>query len=630
MSDVFGISVSALQAFQQAINVTSNNVANASTPGYDRETVNLTEAIPQSDGAATIGAGVVVSGINRAFSQAAANQLNTSQSSLGQLGALQNYSSQIDNLFGTTIGGLSTALQGFYGAFSDVANNPTSTASRQALIGQAQSVASSFQNASAELNSLNTDVNSRITADVTQINSIAKAISTLNNQIVTGTAQDGGQPPNELLDQRDQLISNLSQLVGFSTTTDPSGAVNVFVGNGQPLVLQGQVTALTTVANPFNATQLEISTSVTSAVISSNITSGDLGGLLSARTQIINPALNQLGQVATALSQTVNSQQAQGLDLSGKLGVPIFAVGTPLGTASSRNTDAVTAGVTVNPNGIGALTANDYVLSFVGGVPKLTSTSDGSSVTPAGAGTVASPYTAAGVSIVLTGAPANGDQFLIQPTVTAAGSLRVVLTNPTQIAAAGAIKTAAGTNIGAATISSGTVLDSTNPNLLSPASIAFTSPTTYTINGGAPNAYTSGGNIALNGWEVQISGAPAAGDTFSVGSNAGGTGDNRNALIAANAQNVGVLQNGTTSITGGVSALITGLGSQAQQINTAQTAQAAVNAQALTSVQSTGGVNLDEEAVSLLQWQQAYQAAAQALTIGNSLFASLIAAVKGT
>ncbi len=133
-----------------------------------------------------MGAGVVVSGINRAFSQAAANQLNTSQSTLGQLNALQNYSSQIDNLFGTTIGGLSTALQSFYSAFSDVANNPTSTASRQALIGQAQSVASSFQNASGELNSLNTDVNSRITADVTQINSIAKAISTLNNQIVTG------------------------------------------------------------------------------------------------------------------------------------------------------------------------------------------------------------------------------------------------------------------------------------------------------------------------------------------------------------------------------------------------------------------------------------------------------------
>ncbi|HEX3914437.1 MAG TPA: flagellar hook-associated protein FlgK [Steroidobacteraceae bacterium] len=629
MSDVFGISVSALQAFQQAINVTSNNVANASTPGYDRETVNLTEAIPQPDGGATIGAGVVVSGINRAYSQAAANQLNTSQSTLGQLSALQNYSSQIDNLFGTTIGGLSTALQGFYSAFSDVANNPTSTASRQALIGQAQSVASSFQNASGELSSLNTDVNSRITADVTQINSIAKAISTLNNQIVTGTAQDGGQQPNELLDQRDQLVSSLSQLVGISTTTDPNGALNVFVGNGQPLVLQGQVTSLTTVANQFNATQLEIASSASSAVISNNITSGDLGGLLAARAQVINPAMNQLGQVATALSQTVNSQQAQGMDLSGNLGAPIFSVGTPLATGSSHNTDAVTASVTVDPNGLGALTANDYVLSFVGGTPKLTNTADGTSVTPVGTGT--GPYTAAGISIVLSGVPANGDQFLVQPTASAAGSLKVVLSNPSQIAAAGAVKTAAaGSNTGAATISPGTVLNSAAANLLAPVTIAFTSPTTYTINGVGPNTYTSGGNIDFQGWEVQISGAPANGDTFTVSSNAGGTGDNRNALIAANAQNVGVLQNGTTSITGGISALITGLGSQAQQINTAQTAQAAVNAQALTSVQSTTGVNLDEEAASLLQWQQAYQAAAQALSIGNSLFTTLIDSVNGT
>jgi len=630
MSDVFGISVSALQAFQQAINVTSNNIANASTPGYDRQSVNMTEALPQSNGAATVGAGVVVSGIDRAFSQAAANQLNTSQSSLGQLNALQNYTNQIDNLFGTTVGGLSTSLQNFYSAFADVANNPTSTASRQALIGQAQSVASSFQNASSQLNTLNTDVNSRITNDVTQINSIAKAISTLNNQIVTGTAQNGGQQPNALLDQRDQLVSNLSQLVGISTTTDPNGALNVFVGNGQPLVLQGQTTTLTTVANPFNATQLEISNSASSAIISNNITSGDLGGLLAARTQVINPALNQLGQIATAVSQTVNSQQADGLDLSGNLGANIFSVSAPLATGSSRNTDAVTASVSVNANGLGALTANDYVLSFVGGTPKLTNTSDGTSVTPAGAGTAASPYTAAGISIVLSGTPANGDQFLVQPTATAAAGLNVVLSNPSQIAAAGAIKTAAaGTNTGAATISAGTVVNSANANLLTPVTITFANPpSSYSVNGGPAVAYTSGGNIVVNGWQVQISGAPASGDTFTVSSNAGGTGDNRNALAAANQQNAGVLQNGTTSITGGISALVTGLGSQAQQINTAQTAQAAVNAQALSSVQSTSGVNFDEEAASLMQWQRSYQAAAQALVIGNSLFTTLIGALN--
>jgi flagellar hook-associated protein 1 FlgK len=632
VSDVFGISVSALQAFQQAINVTSNNIANASTPGYDVESANLTEAIPQSNGAATVGAGVVVTGISRAYSQAAANQLNTSQSSLGQLNALQNYSSQIDNLFGTTVGGLSTSLQSFYSAFSDVANNPTSTASRQALLGQAQAVATSFQNASSELNSLNTDVNSRITADVQQINSIASAISTLNQQIVVGTAQDGNQPPNELMDQRDQLVSNLSQLVGVSTTTDPDGALNVFVGNGQPLVLQGQTTQLTTVPNQFNASQLEISTSTANGnVISGNITSGDLGGLLAARSQVINPALGQLGQIATALSQTVNAQQSDGLDLNGNLGANIFSVGTPSATSSSKNTDAVTASVSVNANGLGALTADSYILSFQGGTPTLTDTTTGASTTPTGAGTAASPYVANGVSIVLSGAPAASDQFLIQPTATAASNISVVMTNPSQIAAAGAVVTAAaGTNTGAATISSGTVLDSTNPNLLAPVTIAFTSPTTYTINGGAANAYTSGANIDANGWQVQISGAPASGDSFTVTGNVGGTGDNRNALAAANQQNVGVLDNGTTSLTGGVSALITGLGSQAQQINTAQTAQAAVNAQALTSVQSTSGVNLDEEAANLLQWQQAYQAAAQALTIGTSLFTTLIDSVNGT
>jgi flagellar hook-associated protein 1 FlgK len=631
VSDVFGISVSALQAFQNAINVTSNNVANASTPGYDRETVNLTEAIPQSNGTATVGAGVVVAGISRAYSQAAANQLNASQSSLGQLNALQNYSTQIDNLFGTTVGGLSTTLQSFYSAFSDVANNPTSTASRQALLGQAQNVAASFQNASGDLSSLNTDVNSRITADVQQINSIASAISTLNQQIVVATAQGGNQPPNELLDQRDQLVSNLSQLVGVSTTTEGDGSLNVFVGNGQPLVLQGQTTPLTTVQNQFNASQLEIGTSQGSQ-ISSDITSGDLGGLLAARSQVINPALNQLGQIATALSQTVNSQQSDGLDLSGNLGANIFSVGTPVATASSKNTDAVTATLSVNPNGLGALTADNYLLTFKAGAPTLTDTTTGVSVTPAGAGTVANPYTANGVSIVLSGPPAAGDQFLIQPTATAAASLSVVLTDPSKIAAAGAIATAAaGTNTGAASISSGTVLNSANPSLLQPVTIQFTTPpTTYSVNGGPGVAYVNGGNIDVNGWQVQISGTPANGDVFTVSSNAGGTGDNRNALAAANLQNVGVLQNGTTSITAGVSTLITGIGSQAQQINTAQTAQAAVNSQAQSSVQSITGVNLDEEAASLLQWQQAYQAAAQALTIGNTLFTTLIDSVNGT
>jgi flagellar hook-associated protein 1 FlgK len=626
VSNAFGISITALQAFQQAIAVTSNNVANASTPGYDVESIELAASAPQSNGTLGVGAGVNVVGIGRAFSQAETNQLNTSQSSLGSLNALQNYSNQIDNLFGTTAGGLTPALQSYYNGWSTVANDPTSTAARQALLGDAQSVAASFQSSATQLNTLNSDVNTRITADVQQINSLGQSIATLNNQIVAATAT--GQAPNTLLDQRDQLVSSLSQLVGVSTTTDSNGGLNVFVGNGQPLVLQNVTTTLTTVPDQFNASQLDVSTSTSKGVsISGSITSGDLGGLLSARSQVINPALNQLGQVATALSQSANLQQNSGLDLSGQFGANLFSVGAPQATASSRNADATTASVSVANTG--ALTANNYVLAYNGGAYSLTDASTGANVALAGAGTAASPLTAAGLSIVVSATPAAGDQFLIQPTAQAAGTFNVAITDPSKLAAAGAIATsAADTNAGSAKIATGTVLNAANPNLLATSTIRFTSPTTYSVNGAGSFAYTSGGNIALNGWQTQITGTAKTGDVFTVQSNAGGSGDNTNATAGANQQTQGVLDGGTVSISGAVSALVTGFGSQAAQINTAQTAQTAVNTQAQQAVQSTSGVNLDEEAAKLLQWQQSYQAAAQVLTVANSLFTTLINSVN--
>jgi flagellar hook-associated protein 1 FlgK len=627
---LFDISVSALQAFQTAMTVTGNNIANANTPGYAEESVALAAKAPQSSGGTPIGDGVDVASISRAVNQLSNNQLNSSQSTLGQLSSLQTYTNQIDNIIGTTAGGLTTALQNYYGAWSTVANDPTSTAARQALIGQAQSVADSFQTTNSQLQSLNTSINSGITSDVSQINSLGASIATLNKQIVTGTVEAGGQVPNELLDQRDAALSSLSNLVGVTTSTDSNGALNVFVGNGHPLVLQNITTTLTTVPNQFNASQLEVSTATNGGnIISSQITSGDLGGLLAARTQAVDPAINQVGQIATALSQSANTQQNSGLDLNGQLGANIFSVGAPQAVASSRNTGGVAA--TVSVSNVGALTTNDYVLSYKAGAYSLTNATTGSAVAFTGNGTVASPLTADGLSVVLSGTPAAGDQFLIQPTAQAAGTFAVALTNPSQIAAAGAVQAAAaGTNTGSATISGGTVVDPTNANLLTATTIAFTSPSTYSINGAGSFAYTSGSNITQNGWQVQITGAPATGDVFTVQSNAAGTGDNRNALASANQQTQGVLLNGTTSINGATGALVTAIGSQAQQVNTAQTAQTAVNSQALATVQSVSGVNLDEQAANLLQWQQAYQASAQAMAIGNATFTTLMDSINGT
>jgi flagellar hook-associated protein 1 FlgK len=630
LSSIFGIDLSALQAFQQAIEVTSNNVANASTPGYDEESIELDTALPQDAGGIAIGSGVDVAGVQRAYSQAAATQLNTSQSTLSQLTSLQNYTSQIDNLFGTTAGGLTTALQTYYSGWSTVADDPTSTASRQALLGDAGALAANLNSTSSQLQEMNSDVNTRITADVNQINSIGTQISSLNAQITQSTGS--GQTPNQLLDQRDQLVSNLSQLVGVTTTSNTDGSINVYLGNGQPLVLDQNTYQLSTVPNPFNASQLEVaSTASDGASISSSITSGDLGGLLAARTQAIDPALNQLGQIATAVAQSANTQQASGLDLNGQLGTALFSVGAPAATASSANTDATTASVTLS--NLGALTSDNYLLSYQGGTYTLTDATTGANVALTGAGTSASPLTASsvGLSIVLSGTPASGDQFLIQPTAQAASSIGVALTDPSDLAAAGAIQTSASdTNTGGATISAGTVLDPTNPNLLDTTTLQFLTPTTYSVNGAGSFAYTSGGNIDLNGWQVQLTGTPAAGDTFTVQSNASGSGDNTNALAAANQQTTGVLSNGTISVSGAVGALISGAGALAQQVNTAQTAQTAVNTQATNNVQSISGVNLDEEAANLMQWQQAYQASAQALSVANGLFTTFIDSINGT
>jgi flagellar hook-associated protein 1 len=630
LSNIFGIDVSALQAFQQAIEVTSNNVANASTPGYDEESIDLSAAAPQETGGVPIGAGVNVSGVQRAFSQAAVTQLNNSQSSLGQINALQNYTGQIDNLFGTTAGGLTTALQSYYSGWSAVADDPTSSAAREALLGDASQLATNLNSTASQLNAMNSDVNTRITADVQQVNSISSQISGLNAQIAAGSGT--GQSPNELLDQRDQLVSSLSQLVGVTTTSNSDGSINVYVGNGQPLVLDQNTYQLSTVPNQFTASQLEVASSTSDgSSISSSITSGDLGGLLAARAQAIDPALNQLGQIATAVAQSANTQQASGLDLNGQLGSNLFSVGAPVATASSANTDGTTAGVSIS--NIGALTSDDYVLSYKAGAYSLTDATTGASVALTGAGTAASPLVASsvGLSIVLSGTPAAGDQFLIQPTAQAASTFSVALNDPSGLAAAGAIQTsAADTNTGTAGISAGTVLDAANPNLLATTTIQFLTPTTYSVNGAGSFAYTSGGNIDLNGWQVQITGTPAAGDSFTVQSNASGIGDNTNALASANQQTQGLLSNGTESVSGAVNGLISGAGALAQQVNTAQTAQTAVNSQAQSSVQSVSGVNLDQEAANLMQWQQAYQASAQALAVANGLFTNLLDSVNGT
>jgi flagellar hook-associated protein 1 FlgK len=229
---------------------------------------------------------------------------------------------------------------------------------------------------------------------------------------------------------------------------------------------------------------------------------------------------------------------------------------------------------------------------------------------------------------VVDGNAAAGDRFLVRPTARAADSLSVALTEPSAVAAAAPIRTAAGaTNSGDATIGAGKAVNASNPKLLQTATIRFTSSTTYTINGGPSQAYTSGDPIRHNGWQLAISGAPAAGDTFTVQSNAGGVGDNRNALALGKLQNAGVLDGGNTSIGDAYAQLVANVGTQTRQAKAGLDAQTALASQAKAAEQGVSGVNLDEEAANLVRFQQAYQAAAKAITTAQTVFESLLRAV---
>jgi flagellar hook-associated protein 1 FlgK len=233
------------------------------------------------------------------------------------------------------------------------------------------------------------------------------------------------------------------------------------------------------------------------------------------------------------------------------------------------------------------------------------------------------------MSIVATAGAVTGDQFIIHPTRDAASGFKVAITDPSRVAAATPIRASASTaNSGSGTITTGEVLNAANAQLLTTTNIVFTSATQYTVNGGPAQTYTAGGNIDVNGWRVQIGGNPAVGDTFTIRSNAGATGDNRNAIALSDALRAGVLDNGTVSVAGAVERLTADVGLQTRTAQVNRDAEAVVNQDDLAARDSVSGVNLDEEAAAMLRYQQAYQAAAQIIAMASNLFDSLLNAVR--
>jgi flagellar hook-associated protein 1 len=630
MADLLYTSVSGLLAFQRALDVTSNNVANASTPGYSVERPVFSEQPALQTAAGSIGNGVQIITTTRAYDELLAQQVRSSQSSYSSFNALSSQATQVDNLLSDSSTGLTTTLQNFANAVQNAANAPASTAQRQVLLSQAQSLAQQLRSYSTQLSQYGSTLESQIGNDVTQINSLGSEIASLNQQI---TADLGGtaQTPNDLMDQRDNLIDQLSKYVNVTTVADSSGAINIYVGSGQGLVTGSTAQKLQAFQDQYDPTQYDIGISTGSGTsdVTASISGGELGGLLAARSQVLMPAQNALGRVAVGIATLVNQQQQAGMDLTGAQGQPLFAVGAVQSLPSSANTGSATLAVT--RTSLGALTTDDYLLKYSGGGWQMTDAATGQAVTLSGAGTAGNPLQAAGLSIVITGSPANGDSYRIEPTSAAASGLSVLLSQPSQIAAASLVQSGTGANnTGGAGISAQVV----NPGSYAPGTytITFTSATQYTLSNGGPpvtGTYASGAPISFNGTQAVITGTPAAGDTFTVSPNsAANTGDNSNLLALSHALASTALEGGTTSLAGAANNLVSQVGVLAQQTTAGAAAQQAVNQDAVSARNNVSGVNLDEEAANLVRYQQAYQACAQMIQASNQMFNSLISAVS--
>jgi len=622
MADLLSTGVSGLLASQVGLSTVGHNISNVNTAGYTRQTTSFNARTPEYNGGFYVGQGADAVSVQRAYSQFLTQSMWSANSGQSRASQYATLTASVNNVVSGSAN-LQTALDGFFGAVSDVANAPVDTASRQALLGKASTLVSTFRSLSSQFQQLDQQSNAQISNAVDSINALTKSIAGLNGQIQQGYA--GGAVPNDLLDARDQAVSQLSQLVGVSVTQNDNHMVTVTVGNGLSLVNGTDSAQLSTAANVYDSSRLEV-TGPGGSVISSQLGSGSLGATFDFRTNVLDPARNQLGRSAIAMTAAFNQQHAQGIDLNGAAGGNFFTIANPAvyNSTANKGTGSITATV-ADPS---KLDASDYVLRF-DGAQWTASTTAGATVPMTGTGSATDPIKIGGLSMVVGAGAVAGDSFQIQPTRNAASSMSVAISDTSKIAASGPLAALKGaSNTGKATLGNLTVTDVANPAFNTPASIVFTSPTTYTVNGGAAQTYASGDTITGNGWTLKLSGVPAANDTFTVKPAGTASGDNGNALALANVANKGILDNGVTTVGKSYSQLIAQVGTAGSQANTALSAQQSILDQATASQQSLSGVNMDEEAANLLRFQQAYSASAQVITTANTIFQSLLSAVR--
>lgn len=428
---LFSIGLSGLNAAQNALNTTSNNISNVYTPGYNRELTLLGER--------NTSGGVQVNDIQRQFDQYVADQLNAANSKTSALQSYQTQISQIDNLLADQDAGLAPLMQKFFSSLEDLASTPSDPAARQGVMGSADTLTAQFRAFQNYLQDMQNGIDGKIRDEVTQINNTADQIASLNREIALAKAKNG-DAPNSLLNQRDQLVADLSQRVDVRLTVQESGTYNLSIGNGQPIVAGTRSFSLEAMTSAGDPTRTVVgyrdSAGNLNELNEANLEGGSLGGLLQFRRETLDNSQNQIGQLAVSLATAFNEQHQAGTDLNGDPGQALFAVGAPRAFANENNSGG--ASISAVYGDVDQLTASDYdlvVTDAAAGEFQITRRDTGERFTATldGGGQLAVGGTV--VTLADAGTLADGDRFTLQPTRQAAADMENLIHDSGRIAA---------------------------------------------------------------------------------------------------------------------------------------------------------------------------------------------------
>ena len=649
--DLLAIGTSGLLVSQRQLATTSHNISNVNTDGYSRQRTEQESSLPQYSGSGYIGTGVETQTTVRLASEFLEEQVRNSNSQLGQVDAFLELSEQIDNILANSDSGLTSTLESFFSALQDANDDPSSTSTRQVLLTEAETLASRFQLLDERFSQLNDQVNQELVNLTQEITDAARSIAQMNVDIVQKTGAGQGDMPNDLIDQREVLIKQIAENIDVSVVYQDDGAVNLFIGSGQSLVVGSIASTLETQQNQFNSQDLDIIMiqGGGSVNVTEQISGGGLQGVIDFKQEVLEPSRSGLGRVAIALSEEMNAQHELGMTLQDTGGGNFFTdLAGPISGLAGQ-VSATTASLTIIDSRV--LSTSDYRLDNNAGTYVLTRLDDNVSYSAASIIDLNTAMSAA-EGFTITSDIADGESFLMRPTYDAAASFDVNVNNVLDIALAAPIVSRQGNDTDlsvpgttGSAINSGTG-DINLPSISNLTNIPLTGNITLTYNDSIPGFDVAGGpggtidydpsvdyggkSFTFSGYgniTFELSGQPDQGDVFVIENNSEPYNDNRNGLLMAQLQTTKTMENSSTDFQNAYGIIVSDVGTKTHSAQVDLAAQQTLSEQALADRENYSGVNLDEEAANLLKFQQAYQASARVVSIADEMFQTLIDAV---